>query len=47
MLKIAQYILGAALIFGAAAASAGDLVPDAADGIMNSCRPTITASAPT
>ncbi len=39
MLKIAQYILGAALIFGPAAASAGDLVPDAADGIMNSCRP--------
>ncbi len=39
MLKIAQYILGAGLIFGATAASAGDLMPDAADGVMNSCRP--------
>jgi hypothetical protein len=39
MLKIAQYVLGAGLMIGATAASAGDLVPDAADGIMNSCRP--------
>ncbi len=38
MLKIAQYILGAGLMVGATAASAGDLQPDAADGIMNSCR---------
>ncbi len=39
MFKIASYILGAGLIFGATAASAGDLAPDSADGIMNSCRP--------
>jgi len=39
MLKIAPYILGAGLMIGATAASAGDLVPDAADGIMNACRP--------
>ncbi len=39
MFKIASYILGAGIMFGASAASAGDLVPDAADGIMNSCRP--------
>jgi hypothetical protein len=39
MLKIARYVLGAGLMIGATAASAGDLVPDAADGIMNSCRP--------
>lgn len=38
MFKIAQYILGAGLMIGATAACAGDLVPDAADGIMNSCR---------
>lgn len=39
MLKIASYMLGAGLIIGAAAASAGDLAPGAADPIMNSCRP--------
>jgi len=39
MLKIAPFILGAGLMIGAASASAGDLMPDAADGIMNSCRP--------
>jgi hypothetical protein len=38
MLKIAQYVLGAGLLLGASAASAGDLPPDAADGVMNSCR---------
>src|SRR5208337_3041405 len=38
MLKIAQYILGAGLMIGASTASAGDLMPDSADGIMNSCR---------
>ena len=39
MLKIAQYVLGAVLTIGATAAAAGDLAPEAADGIMNSCRP--------
>lgn len=39
MFKIAQYVLGAGLMIGATAASAGDLMPDAANGIMNSCRP--------
>jgi hypothetical protein len=38
MFKIARYILGAGLMIGASAASAGDLMPDSADGIMNSCR---------
>ena len=38
MLKIASYMLGAGLIIGAAAASAGDLAPGAADPIMNSCQ---------
>ncbi|MGO8953721.1 MAG: hypothetical protein ACLPWS_07470 [Rhodomicrobium sp.] len=38
MFKIAQYIIGAGLVIGATAASAGDLMPDSADGVMNSCR---------
>jgi hypothetical protein len=38
MFKIAKYILSGGLVIGATAASAGDLVPDAANGIMNSCR---------
>ncbi len=39
MFKIAKYILGAGLIFGATAASAGGLPQDVIDGVMNSCRP--------
>jgi hypothetical protein len=38
MFKFAHLILGAGLMFGASAASAGDLMPDSADGIMNACR---------
>jgi hypothetical protein len=38
MLKIAQYVLGAGLLIGATAASAGDLSSDVADGVMDTCR---------
>lgn len=38
MFNIAKYILSAGFVFGATAAWAGDLAPDAASGIMNSCR---------
>lgn len=38
MFKIAKYLLSAGFVLVATAASAGDLVPDAAEGIMNSCR---------
>ncbi len=38
MFKFAQLILGAGLAIGATAAAAGDLPPEAADNMMNSCR---------
>ena len=38
MVKFARYILGAGLIFGATAAMAGDLPPEMAEGVMNTCR---------
>jgi hypothetical protein len=38
MFKFAHYLLGAGVLLGASAATAGDLVPDSADGIMNACR---------
>jgi hypothetical protein len=38
MLKISKYILGALLAAGAPAALAGDLPPDLADNVMQSCR---------
>ncbi len=38
MLKIAQYVLGAGLLIGATAASAGGLASDVADGVMDTCR---------
>ncbi len=39
MLKFARTILSAGLALAATAALAGDLMPDAAEGIMNVCRP--------
>lgn len=39
MLQFIRYLLAAGITAAATAASAGDLMPDVADGVMNSCRP--------
>jgi len=39
MFKFARYVLGVGLMVGTTAASAGEVMSDAAGGVMNACRP--------